>query len=54
MAEQSISAHADTSTVAKLRQAAAREGRTASQITASFAEAVSRPADGRARGIARH
>jgi hypothetical protein len=35
MAGQSISAHADTTTVARLRQAAAREGRTASQITAS-------------------
>ncbi len=35
MAGQSISAHADTQTVATLRMTAAREGRTTSQITAS-------------------
>jgi hypothetical protein len=35
MAGQSISAHADPATVAKLRQTAAHEGRTPSQITAS-------------------
>ena len=35
MAGQSISAHADAATVARLRQAAAREGRSPSQITAS-------------------
>jgi hypothetical protein len=35
MAGQSISAHADAATVARLRQTAAREGRSPSQITAS-------------------
>jgi hypothetical protein len=35
MAGQSISAHADEATVARLRQTATREGRTPSQITAS-------------------
>ena len=35
MPGQSISAHADAATVARLRQAAAREGRSPSQITAS-------------------
>jgi hypothetical protein len=35
MAGQSISAHADSATVARLRQTAAREGRSPSQITAS-------------------
>lgn len=35
MAGQSISAHADASTVARLRQTATREGRTQSQITAA-------------------
>jgi hypothetical protein len=35
MAGQSISAHTDAATVAKLRQMATREGRTPSQITAS-------------------
>ena len=35
MAGQSISAHADAATVARLRQAAAREGRSPSQVTAS-------------------
>ncbi len=35
MAGQSISAHADAATVARLRQAAAREGRSPSQIAAS-------------------
>ncbi|MGA3398083.1 MAG: hypothetical protein ABSC95_02595 [Acetobacteraceae bacterium] len=35
MAGQSISAHADAATVARLRQAAAREGRSPSYITAS-------------------
>jgi hypothetical protein len=35
MAGQSISAHADAATVAKLRQTSAREGRSPSQITAS-------------------
>ena len=35
MAGQSISAHADAATVARLRQTATREGRTQSQITAS-------------------
>jgi|SRR5580658_77535 hypothetical protein len=35
MAGQSISAHADATTVARLRQTATREGRTQSQITAA-------------------
>lgn len=35
MAGQSISAHADTETVNKLRSIAAREGRTTSQLTAA-------------------
>jgi hypothetical protein len=35
MAGQSISAHTDPGTVARLRQTAAREGRTPSQITAA-------------------
>ena len=35
MAGQSISAHADAETVTKLRDIAAREGRTSSQLTAA-------------------
>jgi hypothetical protein len=35
MAGQSISAHADSATVTRLRQTARREGRTPSQITAA-------------------
>ncbi len=35
MSGQSISAHADADTVARLRLASAREGRTSSQVTAA-------------------
>ncbi len=35
MAGQSISAHADATTITRLRQTARREGRTPSQLTAA-------------------